>query len=112
MTLTQDATTRTVDGNFVDRARGLYDLISSQADAARKAGQLTDEVTAAMREIGVFRALVPEEFGGTAIDIVQYIGMLEELSRADPSAGWVGLAAGQGNGMISSILDPRARGRP
>ena len=108
MTLTDDATTRTVDGSLVDRARGLFDLISSQSDAARKAGQLTDDITAAMRELGVFWTLVPEEFGGTLTDIVQYIGMLEELARADPSAGWVGLAASQGNGMISSILPPEA----
>lgn len=106
MTLTHDAPTQTVDSSFVDRARGLYDLIDSRADAARKAGQLTDDVTAAMRESGIFWTLVPEDLGGTPIDITQYIGMLEELAHADPSAGWVGLAATQGNGMISSVLKP------
>jgi indole-3-acetate monooxygenase len=108
MTLLDETPTTKVSGDFVDRARGLYDLISSEAEASRKGGQLTEPVAAAMKEIGVFWTLVPEEFGGTPIGIVEYLGMLEELARADPSAGWVGLAAGQGNGMISSILPAEA----
>ncbi|MEU7811701.1 acyl-CoA dehydrogenase family protein [Pseudonocardia sp. NPDC049154] len=104
MTLIDDPAPHQVDGDFVDRARGLYDLISAEAPAAREQGRLTDAVAQAMKDIGVFWALVPEEYGGEPVDIAQYLGMLEELSRADPSAGWVGLAAGQGNGMISSLL--------
>lgn len=45
------------------------------------------ELTAGMSELGLLGALIPEEYGGSALDYVSYIIAVEEISRIDGSQG-------------------------
>jgi alkylation response protein AidB-like acyl-CoA dehydrogenase len=53
---------------------------------------LTDELARALIDSGLFGLLVPGEFGGMEVDPATYIDVIEELSYADGSTGWVVLA--------------------
>ena len=43
---------------------------------------------------GIWGLKVPREFGGAEVDAHTYIDVIEELSYADGSTGWVVMAAG------------------
>jgi alkylation response protein AidB-like acyl-CoA dehydrogenase len=44
------------------------------------------EIVAQMRELGLFGVTIPEEFGGLGLDLLTYIGVIEELAY-----GWMSL---------------------
>jgi butyryl-CoA dehydrogenase len=45
-----------------------------------------DEIVAQMRHLGLFGVTIPEEYGGLGLDLLTYIGIIEELSY-----GWMSL---------------------
>ena len=45
-----------------------------------------DEIVATMRALGLFGITIPEEFGGLGLDLLTYVGVIEELSY-----GWMSL---------------------
>lgn len=49
--------------------------------------QFSYEITKEMAELGLLGALIPEEYGGSALDYVSYIIAVEELARIDGSQG-------------------------
>jgi hypothetical protein len=50
------------------------------------------EIFAELGEMGVMGAIFPEEYGGAGMSYVDYVLIIEELSRIDPSVG-IGVAA-------------------
>ena len=50
------------------------------------------EVFAELGEMGILGVIFPEEYGGSAMSYVDYVIIVEELSRVDPSVG-IGVAA-------------------
>lgn len=47
------------------------------------------DIVDGFKKIGIYRAFVPERFGGDAITPMAFLEMIETLSAADASAGWV-----------------------
>lgn len=47
------------------------------------------DIVDGFKKIGIYRAFVPERFGGDAITPMEFLSMIETLSAADASAGWV-----------------------
>ncbi len=47
--------------------------------------QFSVDITKQMAEMGFMGAFIPEEYGGTALDYVSYIMIVEELARVDGS---------------------------
>jgi butyryl-CoA dehydrogenase len=45
-----------------------------------------DEIVAIMRELGLFGITIPEQYGGLGLDLLTYVGVIEELSY-----GWMSL---------------------
>jgi alkylation response protein AidB-like acyl-CoA dehydrogenase len=45
-----------------------------------------DEIVAKMRELGLFGITIPEAYGGLGLDLLTYVGVIEELSY-----GWMSL---------------------
>ncbi|MBE3640599.1 acyl-CoA dehydrogenase family protein, partial [Mangrovicoccus algicola] len=41
------------------------------------------------RDLGIYRAFVPKRLGGDAITPMAFLELIETISAADPSAGWV-----------------------
>lgn len=50
---------------------------------------IPQDIVRQFQEIGVYRAFVPERFGGDALSPVQFCRLIEDISTADASAGWV-----------------------
>ncbi|HEX4015615.1 MAG TPA: acyl-CoA dehydrogenase family protein [Frankiaceae bacterium] len=57
-----------------------------QAAELERADEFPVEIVAGMRELGLFGVTIAEEYGGLGLDLLTYIGVIEELS-----AGWMSL---------------------
>ena len=73
-------------------ARGLTDVLSAQADANERAGVLSDETVALLRESGLVGLWVPECFGGAEVSPLEALESVEALAYADGATGWVLMA--------------------
>ncbi len=51
--------------------------------------QISDDVVAMMKSAGVYRALVARRFGGEERSPAEFLRLIESISMADGSAGWV-----------------------
>lgn len=61
--------------------------------------EFPDKVMEALRENGFYTLGIPEEYGGTPIDMVTYFMAIEEFSRFLPPCGWP--RAGSFNEMLA-----------
>src|SRR4029078_5694800 len=52
-------------------------------------GRLPEDVFGAMAEVGVFKAHLPLSLGGGDYTLCQLAPVIEEIARADGSAGWL-----------------------
>src|SRR6201993_1128485 len=92
---------------LVERARALAPLISSEADEIEKTRRLTPAVTAALIENGLYRALLPQSFGGAEAPLEIFMQMQEEVAKADASTAWC-LGQCAVCAMTAAYLEPEA----
>ena len=62
-------------------------------------GRYPTEIVEEMKRMGLFGILVPEEYGGSAIDAVSYAIVFEEISRA-----WMGIAGILGSHSLATWM--------
>src|ERR1700739_3319596 len=74
---------------FVDRE------VIPVASGMEHRGDYPHDLVAQMRELGMFRLNVPEEFGGADVDYVTFARIFCELAR-----GWLGLAGILGSHLV------------
>jgi alkylation response protein AidB-like acyl-CoA dehydrogenase len=86
-------------------ARALAPEITQRADEAEALGTMPIDLVERMRAAGIFRALQPRPLGGYEMAPVEFIEMVEELARADGSAGWIA-AIGAGAPAFTAWLEP------
>lgn len=63
------------------------------------AGRYPTEIVEEMKSIGLFGMLVPEKYGGIAIDAVSYSIVFEEIAKA-----WMGVAGVLGSHSLATFL--------
>lgn len=63
--------------------------IRLQREAFGKAQQLSADIVEKLRSLGVYRALVAKRFGGDELTPAEFLHLIERISTADGSAGWV-----------------------
>lgn len=90
---------------LVEAALALEPTIRASAEQVERDGRLPDDLVRALSEAGIFRMLVPESLGGGEVDPVTYSDVLEILSRADGSTGWVTMIA-TGSSWGMAFLPP------
>src|SRR5215468_12354437 len=73
---------------LVERARALAPLIARDADEIERTRRLTPAVTSALVENGLYRALLPQSFGGAEAPLEIFMQMQEEIAKADASTAW------------------------
>ena len=73
---------------LVERARALFPLISREADEIERTRRLTPAVTSALIENDLYRALLPQSFGGAEAPLQMFMQMQEEIAKADASTAW------------------------
>ncbi len=66
----------------------IADLKARRRDFAA-AGQLPSDIVEALRDLGVYRALTARQYGGAEISPAAFLRIVERLSEADGSVGWV-----------------------
>jgi indole-3-acetate monooxygenase len=69
-------------------ARGLSELISAEALEGERLGRLTDKVARAILDANLFSMFLPRTAGGYGCSRVEFFEAVEEVARADGSAGW------------------------
>jgi alkylation response protein AidB-like acyl-CoA dehydrogenase len=87
------------------RARAAIPVLRDEAAANEAARQLTPRAVEALRSTGVFRLSLPRDLGGPEVDIGKQIEILEELARADGSAGWCALIGAAGGYFRAALAD-------
>src|SRR6266851_3779404 len=73
--------------------------ISPVAREYELAGRYPEEIVEEMKAMGLFGMLVPEEYGGIAIDAVSYSIVFEEISKA-----WMGVAGILGSHSLATLM--------
>jgi alkylation response protein AidB-like acyl-CoA dehydrogenase len=89
-------------------AKGLIPLVDEHAEEGERRGALTDEVVDALHDTGLWGMWVPRELGGGELYPVDSLHVLEDISYADASAGWVLMAAALATGCDAAYLGDEA----
>ena len=79
------------DSDLLSAARDLRSTIDANAQKAG-ANPVPRETVDALLEAGIYGLMTPRELGGAELAIVDAIDVVEEVSRADGSAGWCAMA--------------------
>lgn len=119
MTTIVDRSADLVTADPAGQARELFGLINDAArDPERARLGLPDDTVEAFHRQGLWRALAPREVGGSQCGVRPAFELIEEVARADGSAGWVLMAglttlaiagAFLGDEAVAEVFgDPRA----
>ena len=63
--------------------------IRLRREAFSQAQQLSPDIVEKLKSVGVYRALVAKQFGGDELTPADFLHLIERISIADGSAGWV-----------------------
>jgi indole-3-acetate monooxygenase len=85
--------------------RTLAHEVSARAGEAERAGTMPEDLVDRFRRVGLFRALQPRALGGLELEPQVFVELIEELSRADGSAGWTA-TIGAGGSAFAAWLEP------
>ncbi|MFE9749612.1 acyl-CoA dehydrogenase family protein [Saccharothrix saharensis] len=69
----------------------MHNLIRAEAAQADRDRRLSPAVVAALVEAGATRMLAPASLGGGELDLPSWVVAVEDLARADGSAGWTAM---------------------
>src|SRR5262245_63804232 len=75
-------------GSFIEAARALKSEIDAVRDELDRQRRLPPALVEAMRSAGLFSLWLPQTLGGPALNIIDFIKIIEELARFDGSVGW------------------------
>jgi alkylation response protein AidB-like acyl-CoA dehydrogenase len=90
-------------GDMVGLARSLAGLIEGEAAQSEAERAVTPPTLDALHQAGLFWLQVPAELGGSEADLLTALEVVEEVCRADGSAGWT-LMAGMANMAIAGAF--------
>ncbi|MGI5127657.1 acyl-CoA dehydrogenase family protein [Pseudonocardia sp. CA-107938] len=88
----------------LDAARTLASPFSARAREAERACTMPADLVADVRRAGLFNLTTPRILGGLELPPQQTVEVIEEVSRADGSAGWT-ILIGNATGFLA-WLDP------
>jgi indole-3-acetate monooxygenase len=88
--------------SLVDVAHSLEPLIREHAEALEE-GRIPPPIVEALYDAGIFKAMLPREVGGLEVEPVEWLQMVEELSRINASVGWTAFIQ---SGVGLTFLDP------
>ncbi len=87
---------------LIEIAHSLEPLIREHAEALEE-GRIPAPLVEALHDAGVFRAMLPREVGGLEVEPVEWLQLIEELSRVNASVGWLAFI---NSGVGLTFLDP------
>ena len=89
MSTTKQRTDAPASRDLLAAAEGLLPEIREAADAIDEARRVPDWLAGRLASTGFFHLLTGREYGGMAADPVTAARVIETLSTASPSVGWV-----------------------
>jgi len=95
-----------VQAELLERARAIAPQIRAHAAESERLRRLASPVVDAFHEAGLFKMLQPTSVGGSGLNAIEAVPILEEVACADGSAGW-NLAIGAGNAAFLALLTDR-----
>jgi alkylation response protein AidB-like acyl-CoA dehydrogenase len=90
--------------SILEAAIALGPEIRSAVVEIDRGRRLTDHIVARMKQAGIFRMAMPRAWGGPELDPITQTRVIEEIARADGSAGWCAMINSDG-GYFSAYLD-------
>jgi indole-3-acetate monooxygenase len=88
-------------------ARALSGFLREQSEAIEEARRLPGEVAQRLREAGMFRLMMPREWGGPEMRPAEQVEVIEELAKANASAAWC-VMIGCDSGFFAGFLEDEA----
>lgn len=79
----------TTSQDLIAKVDALLPAVSEAAHIGDRTGQVSDEIIGKLIEVGVFSTLAPTVYGGYELDLETYSQIVQRISSADPSSGWV-----------------------
>ncbi len=67
----------------------LLDDIRARRSEFHEQGHISQDIIERFQAAGIYRAFVPKQFGGTEKTPMEFLRVIEEISSADGSTGWV-----------------------
>ena len=101
-------TQTTKSADLSERARAVGIIASEHAAWGDEHGRLADAVVNALHDEGLFGMWVPRGLGGSELDPVESLRVIENVAYGDPSAGWVLMAASLAIGTGAAYLGDSA----
>lgn len=101
--------TAEIDAELVGRARAAGEVIAPMAAEIERERRLPPAAVAALTSAGVFKLLVPRAYGGAAASVATTAAVIEEVARADGSAGWCAMISATSGLMCLYLDDATAR---
>lgn len=95
--------------DYLARARAVSALVADEAAETETRAELTERTVRALKDSGLFWMLVPKNLGGGDVDVSTAIEIIEEISAADGSTGWVLMILALGNRGGSLFLDDKEK---
>ena len=80
--------------SFIVAAEGLAPQVAAFAEEGERSRRLPLPLVEAMARAGLFRLWTPQALGGSEVDPMTFLRVVETISTVDGSAGWCQLIAG------------------
>jgi alkylation response protein AidB-like acyl-CoA dehydrogenase len=90
------------------RAKTVAAIADTHAADGDRNGQLSPPVVEALLRERILAMWVPKTLGGSELDVVSSLQVIENLAYGDPSAGWVAMAASLAIGTGAAYLKDEA----
>jgi alkylation response protein AidB-like acyl-CoA dehydrogenase len=74
--------------SLITAAKQLYSVLDASWAESERDRRVPHGVVEEMRRAGLFRMVVPTEFGGMAIDLRSFVEVLEIVARGNSAAAW------------------------
>ena len=102
------AVTAPTADDLLEGARSLRDLLDREAAASDDAGHMTTAVVDALFDADLMTAALPRACGGAEADLVTQVRLYEELSAAEPAAGWSHMASATSSAFAAAYMSDDA----
>ncbi|MBU8899037.1 hydrolase [Corallococcus sp. H22C18031201] len=107
--MTSPARERPTASTLLSHVQALAPHVAARSDEIEAARTLPKDLVRALADTGLFRAVIPEAYGGLELHPARLFEALETLARADGSTGWCGMI-GAATAVTSGWLpEPAAR---
>ena len=93
---------------LLERAQSVAPIIREEAQKSLQERTLTKASVSALAEAGLMRMFIPKELGGDEPPLSDLMDVVEEISWADGSAGWVLMSNSATMGFAGACLSDEA----